>query len=103
MAKDGKIIQRQHFCHYGDTICHPKSGCVTYKLHGTYTVDATIMPYFQTGLFSRFPTGNVNLAASKPWRFMPKYRDGDTLEIHYLSCLKFCFCLIIVSYIMVIL
>ena len=80
MAKDGKIIQRQYFCHYGDTICHPKSGCVTYKLRGTSTVDATIMPYFQTELFSRFPTGNVNLAATK--------RDGDTLEIHYLSCLK---------------
>ena len=23
------------FCHHGDTICHPKSGYVTTKLHGT--------------------------------------------------------------------
>ena len=22
--RDGAIIQRQHFCHYGDTICHPR-------------------------------------------------------------------------------
>ena len=53
MARDGEIIQRQHFCHCGDTICHPKSGYVTTKLHGTSTADATIMRYCQRGLFSR--------------------------------------------------
>ena len=54
MARDGKIIQRQHVCHYGDTICHPMSGYVTTKLHWTSTADATIMRYFQTELSSRF-------------------------------------------------
>ena len=40
--------------YYGDTICHPRSGYVTIKLHGTSTADATIMRYFKTELFSRF-------------------------------------------------
>ncbi len=35
-TRDGEIIQRQHFCHHGGTICHPKSSYVTTKLHGTY-------------------------------------------------------------------
>ena len=36
MAGDGlKVKQRQNLCHHGDTICHPKSGYVTTKLHGT--------------------------------------------------------------------
>ena len=35
MARDGEVIQMQHFCQHGDTICHPKSGYVTTKLHGT--------------------------------------------------------------------
>ena len=25
MESDGEVIQRQHFCHHGDTICHPAS------------------------------------------------------------------------------
>ena len=37
MTRDGEVIQRQHFCHHWDTICHPKSGYVTTKLHGTST------------------------------------------------------------------
>ena len=37
MARDGEVIQMQHFCHHGDTLCHPKSGFVTTKLHGTST------------------------------------------------------------------
>ena len=65
MARDGEIIQRQHFCHYGETICHPNSSYVTTKLHGTSTADATIMRYLQTELFSRLlPSlyaGHVNL------------------------------------------
>ena len=70
MASDGEVIQIQHFCHHGDTICHPKSGYVTTKLHGTPNVDATIMRCFQAELFSRFlPSsyaGHVNLAPAKP-------------------------------------
>ena len=75
MARNGEIIQRQHFCHYGDTICHPSSGYVTTKLHGTSTADVT-MRYFQRGLFSRLlPSpyaAHVNLAVAKHWPFMPK-------------------------------
>ena len=37
MARDGEVIQRQHFFHHGDTICLPKSGYVMTKLHGTST------------------------------------------------------------------
>ena len=37
MTRDGEVIQRQHFCHHGDTICLPKSGYVMTKLHGTST------------------------------------------------------------------
>ena len=73
MARDGEVIQRQHFCHHGGTICHPKSGYVTTKLHA-----------FQTELFSRFLpvayAGHVNLAAVKHWRVMPKLKDGSTVE-----------------------
>ena len=63
-------------------------------------VDATIMRFFQTELFSRFlPStyaGHVNLAASKPWRFMQKYRYGDTVE--FIIFRVFRFCLKIMSY-----
>ena len=37
MGRDGEVKQRQHFYHHGDTICYPKSGYVTAKLHGTST------------------------------------------------------------------
>ena len=37
MARDGEVKQRQHFYHYGDAICHPKSGYVTTKPYGTST------------------------------------------------------------------
>ena len=37
VSMDCEVIQRQHFCHHGDTICHPKSGYVITKLHGTST------------------------------------------------------------------
>ena len=76
-ARDGEVIQRQHFCRHGGTICHPKSGYVTTKLYGTSIADATIMQSFQTvEQFSRFLpspyTGHIKLAAAKPWRWVPK-------------------------------
>ena len=37
VSRDGEVIQMQYFYHHGDTICHPKSGYVTTKLHGTFT------------------------------------------------------------------
>ena len=55
MARDVEVIQRDHFCHHGGTVCHPKSSYVTTKLYGTSIhVDATIMRSFQTEQFSRF-------------------------------------------------
>ena len=70
LACHSKGIQRQHFCHHGDTICHQKSGYVTTKLHGTSTCGCNDNAIFsQAELFSRFlPTsyaGHVNLAAAK--------------------------------------
>ncbi len=42
------------------------------------------MRYFQAELFSRFLlssyAGHVNLAAAKHWWFMPKWKDGSTVE-----------------------
>ena len=42
------------------------------------------MRSFQTELFSRFLpeeyVGNVNLAAAKHWRVMPKLKDGSAVE-----------------------
>ena len=42
------------------------------------------MRSFQAELFSRFlPSsyaGHVNLAAAKHWLFMPKWKDGSTVE-----------------------
>ena len=32
-----KLYKGSIFCHHRDTICHPKSGYVTTKLHGTST------------------------------------------------------------------
>ena len=65
-----KLYNDSIFCHHGDTICHPKSGYVTTKLHGTSTCDAAIMRCFQAELFSRFlpPSyaDHANLAGGKP-------------------------------------
>ena len=37
IARDSEVLQRQHFCHHGDIICHSKSGYLTTKLNGTST------------------------------------------------------------------
>ena len=67
MAKDGELIQMQHFVHHGDTLCHPKSGYVTTKLHGTSTCGCNNSAMFSgRAIYSRFlPSsyaGHVNLA-----------------------------------------
>ena len=85
MARDGEVKQRQHFYHHGDTICHPKSGYVTTKLHGTrvYMSMQQQCDIFRQ-LFSSFlPStyaGHVNLAAVKHWQFMPNWKDGSIVE-----------------------
>ena len=70
--------------HPSDTICHPKSGYVTTKLHGTSTCRCNNNAILQTELFSSFlqstHAGHVNLAAVKPWQFMPNWKHGSTVE-----------------------
>ena len=86
MARDGEVKQMQHFYHRGDTICHPKSGYVTTKLHGTSTCRCNNNAIFSDRaiVFSSFlPStyaGHVNLAAAKHWQFMPNWKHGSTVE-----------------------
>ena len=67
MGRDGEVKQRQHFYHHGDTLCHPKSGYVTTKLHGTSICRCNNNAIFSDREFSRFLPApypsHVNLAA----------------------------------------
>ena len=56
MARDGAVVQRQHFCHHGDTIRLPKSGYVTTKLHGTSTRGCNNNAMFSGRAIFTFPT-----------------------------------------------
>ena len=74
MGSDGEAIQRQNFCHNGDTSCHPKSGYVTTKLHGTSTCWCNNNAIFSDRAIFTFPVVVIcrpRLTASKHWRFMP--------------------------------
>ena len=55
MARDGEVKQRRHFCHHGDTICHPKSGYVTTKLHGSSTCRCNNNAIFSDIAIFKFP------------------------------------------------
>ena len=69
MARDGEIIQRQHFLSSRRHNLPSKSGYIMTKLHGTSTCGCHFNPMFSE-LFSRFlpPSyaGHVNLAGEKP-------------------------------------
>ena len=56
MARDGEVLQRQHFCHHGDTICHPKSCCITTKLHVTSTCGCNNNAIISDRAIFMFPT-----------------------------------------------
>ena len=56
MARDGEVIQMQNFCHHGDTLCHPKSGYVTTKLHGTSACGCNNNAMFSGRSIFTFPT-----------------------------------------------
>ena len=56
MARDGEVIQIQYFCHHGDTLCHPKSGYVTTKLHVTSMCGCNNNAMFSGGSYFTFPT-----------------------------------------------
>ena len=60
-CRDGDVIQRQHFCHHGDTICHPKSSYVAIKLHGTSTCGCNNIAIFSDRAIFMFPTVGVGL------------------------------------------
>ena len=74
MTRDGDVIQRQHACHHGGTICHPKSSYVTTKLYVTSTCGCNNNAIFSDRAFFTFPTVviTVKLATAKHWRWMPK-------------------------------
>ena len=86
MAMDSEVIQRQHFCHQGDTICHPKSGYVATKLHGTCTCGCNNNAIFSGRAILCFlpssSAGHINMVVLKHWRFMPKWKDGSTVEFN---------------------
>ena len=54
-ARDGDVIQRQHFCHHGGTICHPKSCYVTTERYGTSTCDLFRHTNFHVSYSRRMP------------------------------------------------
>ena len=95
MARYGEVKQRKNFYHHVDTICHPKSGYVTTKLHGTSTCRCNnnaifTESYFQVTCRLRMPatlilprrscqTGNMAallniLSFVFIVSFLPKYR-----------------------------
>ena len=55
LARDGEVVQS----HHGDTICHPKSGYVRTKLHGTSTCGYNNDAIFSDIAMFTFPTGSV--------------------------------------------
>ena len=54
-----KLYKGSIFCHHGDTICHPKSGYVTTKLHGTSTCGCNNNAMFSGRAIFTFPTAVV--------------------------------------------
>ena len=59
VESDGEVIQIQHFCLHGDTICHPKSVYVTTKLHGTSTCGCNNNAIFSDITIFTFVTGSI--------------------------------------------
>ena len=65
---------KQHFYHHGDTICHPKSGYVTTKLHGTYTCRCKNKAIFSDRAIFQFPADNI---------YQPRLSGrGEALAVH---------------------
>ena len=106
MARDSEVIQRQHFCHHGDTICHPKSDYVTTKPHGTFTCGCNNNAMFSGRAIFTFPTVVVcRPRYSGPGKALTVYAKMQIWQHcwnHYFSCSRFPFCLSTVSNIMII-
>ena len=75
---DGEVIQIEHSCQHGDTICHPKSVYVTTKLHRTSKCGCNNNAIFSDIAIFTFLTGSV--CRPKYWRVMPKLNDGSTVQ-----------------------
>ena len=84
MTRDGEVKQSQHFYHHGDTICHPKSGYLTAKLHGTSTCRCNINAIFPDRSMFKFFKLNSLFFVFKI-SFLPKYR-----VIYYDYIVKWC-------------
>ena len=74
MAGDGEVIQMQHFCHHGDTTCHPNSGYVPTKLHGTSTCGCNNNAMFSGRAIFTFPI----IVVCRPCKSGP----GKALTVH---------------------
>ena len=100
-------IQRQHFCHHGDTICHSKSGYVTTKLQGTSTCGCNNNAIFSDRVIFTFPAVVVcrprKSDRDKALAVHAKVQTWQHCWINYFSCSRFPFCLSTVSNIMIIL
>ena len=74
-AIDGHLIQKQHFCHHGESICHTNSSYVASKLYGTSACGCNNNTVILKELFSSFlPSmyaGHVRLAVAKHRWCMP--------------------------------
>ncbi len=97
MARDGEVIQSQHFCHNGDTICHPKSGYVTTKLHGMSTCGCNNNAIFSRRAIFTFPAVVVcRPRLSDRVKALAVHAKVETWQrcwIIYFSCSRFPFCL----------
>ena len=95
MARDGEVIQRQHFCNHGSTICHPKSGYVTTKLYGTSTCGCNNNAIFSDRAIVTFPivAGLVAVCGATlnwPWQSIGGGCQGSEMAA-LLNSLSFAF------------
>ena len=87
MSRYGEVKQSHHLCHHGDTICHPKSGYVTNKLHGTSTRRCNNNAIFSDIAMFTFPAVYVcrqresSRCEALHWQFMPNWKHGSTVEL----------------------
>ncbi len=104
-ARDGEVIQRQHFCHHGGTICHPKTSYVTTKLHGTSTCGCNNNAIFSDRAIFTFPTVAVcrprKTGRGKALAVGAKLARWQRRWSHYVSSLQIRFRLSTVSNIMI--
>ena len=74
MAGDCEVKQMKQFYHHGDTICHPKSGYVATKLHGTSTCRCNNNAIFSDRAILKFPAVYI---------CRPRYSGrGEALAVH---------------------